>query len=52
MISTSVQLKMCQFNELSQIIDERDDRPSNSVIIREAFDFYVDSKYPHLREVV
>ena len=48
MLSTSIQLSSSQFNVLNRIIDERNDRPSNSVIIREAFDFYVENKYAHL----
>lgn len=49
MISTTFQLSMSQFDILNRIIDEREDRPSNAVIMREAFNFYVDNKYAHLR---
>lgn len=49
MISTSAQFTLSQFDILNRIIDEREDRPSNAVILREAFDFYVDNKYAHLR---
>ncbi len=48
--STSVQLSDEQFDSLEEIILSREDRPSNAQILREAFDFYIEQKYPQFKK--
>lgn len=48
MLSTSVQLTNEQKSWLDSIANKRGDRPSNALILREAFEFYVQKKYPEL----
>lgn len=48
--TTSVQLNEGQFNCLEKIIDSRSDRPSIAQILREAFDLYVQTKYPQFQK--
>lgn len=47
MSTTSVQLSGKQFNNLKQIRKAEDAR-SNAEVLRNAFDFYVEAKYPEL----
>lgn len=44
--STSIQLSETQLDILSKIIETKPGRPSNALILREAFDFYVAMKFP------
>lgn len=48
--STSIQLSEKQLNILNKIIDATEGRPSNSKILRDAFDYYVTMKYPQLKK--
>lgn len=47
-ITTSVQLSEEQMSVLEKILIERTDRPSIAKVLREAFDLYVQTKYPNL----
>ena len=44
--STSIQFSETQFDTLSKILTTRNNKTSNSSIIREAFDYYVTNFYP------
>lgn len=46
--STSVQFSDTQFNQLEEIV-QREKVKSNAEIIRRSFDFYVNEKYPDLK---
>lgn len=48
--STSVQLGESQLDSLEKIIDSRKDKPSIAQILREAFDLYVQTKYPQFQK--
>lgn len=48
--STSLQLSESQFDSLEKIIDSRKDKASMAQILREAFDLYVQTKYPQFQK--
>lgn len=45
--STSIQLSDRQLSILEEIVELKG-KPSNSEVLREAFDFYVNSRFPQL----
>ena len=49
--STSVQFSNNQFKIMELIISEEDKYKANAEVIRDAFDFFVQKKYPQFLEV-
>lgn len=47
--STSIQLSDKQFDALFEISRIRQDKPSNSQILREALDYFISVKYPQFK---